>query len=203
MPKTHASNSFVWSAWNNETGWGSGFAFLAGVLNGAFTIGTPDAVTHMAEEVPHPRKDLPKAIAAQIILGSISKIPIIIVHRVYSSTLTRKSRICLRNRPILWNHRPRRGPKQQRLLSPRGSLRPSHRQQRSNIRPPLHHLPVPCPLPHWNLPHCRPNVVGPCTRRRRSILRVLFPGQRKSQLPDPRYRLYRTHDYCVRRNHAW
>jgi amino acid transporter len=75
MPKTHASNSFVWSAWNNETGWGSGFAFLAGVLNGAFTIGTPDAVTHMAEEVPHPRKDLPKAIAAQIILGSISKIP--------------------------------------------------------------------------------------------------------------------------------
>ncbi|KAF8848814.1 choline transport protein [Acephala macrosclerotiorum] len=71
MPKQHASNSFVWSDWNNETGWGSGFAFLAGVLNGAFTIGTPDAVTHMAEEVPHPRKDLPKAIAAQIILGSI------------------------------------------------------------------------------------------------------------------------------------
>lgn len=74
MPKTHASNSFVWSEWNNETGWGSGFAFLAGVLNGAFTIGTPDAVTHMAEEVPHPRKDLPKAIAAQIILGSICMI---------------------------------------------------------------------------------------------------------------------------------
>ena len=71
MPKTHASNSFVWSDWENNTGWPSGFAFLAGVLNGAFTIGTPDAVTHMAEEVPNPRKDLPKAIAAQIILGSI------------------------------------------------------------------------------------------------------------------------------------
>ena len=71
MPKTHASNSFVWSDWANNTGWPSGFAFLAGVLNGAFTIGTPDAVTHMAEEVPNPRKDLPKAIAAQIILGSI------------------------------------------------------------------------------------------------------------------------------------
>jgi len=71
MPKQHASNSFVWTDWQNNTGWGSGFAFLAGVLNGAFTIGTPDAVTHMAEEVPHPRKDLPKAIAAQIILGSV------------------------------------------------------------------------------------------------------------------------------------
>jgi len=71
MPKQHASNSFVWTDFQNNTGWGGGIAFLSGVLNGAFTIGTPDAVTHMAEEVPHPRKDLPKAIAAQIILGSI------------------------------------------------------------------------------------------------------------------------------------
>jgi choline transport protein len=71
MPAQHASSASVWSAWDNATGWPSGFAFLAGVLNGAFTIGTPDAVTHMAEEVPHPRRDLPKAIAAQIILGSI------------------------------------------------------------------------------------------------------------------------------------
>jgi len=72
MPKQHASSASVWGDWSNATGWPSGFAFLAGVLNGAFTIGTPDAVTHMSEEVPHPRKDLPKAIAAQIILGSIS-----------------------------------------------------------------------------------------------------------------------------------
>ncbi|RQM08072.1 hypothetical protein DH86_00001410, partial [Scytalidium sp. 3C] len=71
MPKTHSSNSFVWSDWENNTGWGSGVAFLTGVLNGAFTIGTPDSVTHMAEEVPHPRTDLPKAIAAQIILGTV------------------------------------------------------------------------------------------------------------------------------------
>ena len=76
MPKSHASSSFVWSDWQNNTGWGSGLAFLTGVLNGAFTIGTPDAVTHMSEEVPHPRKDLPRAIAAQIILGSISKLNI-------------------------------------------------------------------------------------------------------------------------------
>lgn len=76
MPKTHASSYSVWGDWQNGTGWPSGFAFLAGVLNGAFTIGTPDAVTHMAEELPNPRRDLPKAIAAQIILGSISKLTI-------------------------------------------------------------------------------------------------------------------------------
>lgn len=71
MPKKHASNSFVWSDFQNNTGWTGGIAFLSGVLNGAFAIGTPDAVTHMSEEVPNPRKDLPKAIAAQIGLGSI------------------------------------------------------------------------------------------------------------------------------------
>lgn len=72
MPKKHSSNSFVWSDWENGTGMNSGVAFLTGVLNGAFTIGTPDAVTHMAEELPNPRSDLPKAIAAQIILGTLT-----------------------------------------------------------------------------------------------------------------------------------
>lgn len=71
MPKQHASNYFVWGSFkeNNITGWQDGVAFLLGVLNGAFTIGTPDAITHMAEELPHPKKDLPKAIGLQIGLG--------------------------------------------------------------------------------------------------------------------------------------
>ena len=60
MPKTHASNAFVWKNFQNFTGWSNGVAFLTGVLNGAFTIGTPDAVTHMAEELPKPDVDLPK-----------------------------------------------------------------------------------------------------------------------------------------------
>ena len=49
MPKQHAPSDFVWGHFddNNGTGWPGGVAFLAGVLNGAFTIGTPDAVTHM------------------------------------------------------------------------------------------------------------------------------------------------------------
>lgn len=47
-------------------------AFLTGVLNGAFTIGTPDAVTHMAEELPNPKVDLPKAVFAQVGLGFVT-----------------------------------------------------------------------------------------------------------------------------------
>lgn len=71
MPARHASSEFVWGSFaeNNVTGWPGGVAFLCGVLNGAFTIGTPDAITHMAEELPHPKKDLPKAIGLQIGLG--------------------------------------------------------------------------------------------------------------------------------------
>ncbi|KAI1136099.1 amino acid transporter [Hypoxylon sp. FL0543] len=70
-PANHASNHFVWGSFeeNNLTGWQGGVAFLLGVLNGAFTIGTPDAITHIAEELPQPRKDLPKAIGFQLGLG--------------------------------------------------------------------------------------------------------------------------------------
>ncbi|KAI0397363.1 amino acid transporter [Xylariaceae sp. FL0594] len=71
MPKKHASNQFVFDSFNenNLTGWGGGVAFLLGVLNGAFTIGTPDAITHIAEELPNPRRDLPRAMGMQIGLG--------------------------------------------------------------------------------------------------------------------------------------
>ncbi|KAJ7339160.1 choline transport protein [Mycena albidolilacea] len=70
--KSHASASFVFTDWENGTGWPGGVAFLTGMLNGAFAIGTPDSVTHMAEELPHPRRDLPKAVAAQILLGALT-----------------------------------------------------------------------------------------------------------------------------------
>ncbi|EIN09321.1 choline transport protein, partial [Punctularia strigosozonata HHB-11173 SS5] len=72
MASEHASNAFVWTQWSNVTGWPDGIAFIAGMLNGAFTIGTPDSITHMAEEMPTPRKDLPKAIALQLIFGTIT-----------------------------------------------------------------------------------------------------------------------------------
>ncbi|KAI5474227.1 hypothetical protein MNV49_003874 [Pseudohyphozyma bogoriensis] len=73
MPKQHASHAFVWTDFQNLEGWSSnGLVFLAGVLNGAYTIGTPEAVTHLAEELPNPRVDLPKAIAAQMTFGTVT-----------------------------------------------------------------------------------------------------------------------------------
>lgn len=49
----YASNASVWKDWENKTGYTrDGFVFLAGMLNGAYAVGTPDIVSHLAEEIP-------------------------------------------------------------------------------------------------------------------------------------------------------
>ncbi|KAH8807716.1 amino acid/polyamine transporter I [Xylogone sp. PMI_703] len=66
----YASTEFVWTEWVNDTGYGSdGFAFCLGLLNGAFAVGTPDVITHLAEEVPNPSRNIPKAMLAQYVIG--------------------------------------------------------------------------------------------------------------------------------------
>lgn len=66
----HASSAFVWRDFLNQTGYTSdGFAFVAGMLNASFAVGTPDCVAHLAEEIPKPRVNVPKAIALQMVVG--------------------------------------------------------------------------------------------------------------------------------------
>ena len=66
----HASPAFVFKDWSANTGYSSnGFVFLTGMLNGAYAIGTPDCVSHLAEEIPRPEVNIPKAMAAQMIIG--------------------------------------------------------------------------------------------------------------------------------------
>ncbi|KAF4548068.1 Amino acid permease-like protein 22 [Elsinoe fawcettii] len=82
MPSTtgsgYATNSAVWSEWQNGTGWPDGFAFVAGMLNGAYAVGTPDCCTHLAEELPRPRTNIPKAMAIQMATGFVTTICYII-----------------------------------------------------------------------------------------------------------------------------
>lgn len=69
----YASNAFVWTEWQNLTGWGSnGLVFAMGILNGAYAIGTPDGVCHLCEEIPNPRKNIPYGIVAQMTTGSFT-----------------------------------------------------------------------------------------------------------------------------------
>ncbi|KAG4420678.1 hypothetical protein IFR04_006166 [Cadophora malorum] len=65
----HASTDFVWKEWQNMAGYSDGFVFVAGMLNGAFAVGTPDCVSHLAEEIPNPSRNIPKAMLFQFIIG--------------------------------------------------------------------------------------------------------------------------------------
>lgn len=68
----HASNAFVWKDWVADLGYPDGFIFLTGMLNGAYAIGTPDLVCHLAEEIPRPHVNVPKAIGLQMGIGFLS-----------------------------------------------------------------------------------------------------------------------------------
>lgn len=51
--RPYATHASVWKDWTNQTGYSSdGFVFCLGMLNGAFSVGTPDMLSHLAEEVP-------------------------------------------------------------------------------------------------------------------------------------------------------
>ncbi|KAI5296119.1 hypothetical protein KEM52_005580 [Ascosphaera acerosa] len=70
--QAYATDHFVWRDWQNSVGWSDGFTFCLGMLNGAFAVGTPDVITHIAEEVPHAQRNIPLAMAAQYAVGFVT-----------------------------------------------------------------------------------------------------------------------------------
>ena len=68
----HATSAAVWTDWSSDLGYTSeGFVFVMGMLNGAYGVGAIDAVTHLSEEIPHPEVNVPRAIAAEMIIGFV------------------------------------------------------------------------------------------------------------------------------------
>lgn len=71
----YQSNEAVWRTWTNGTSYTQqGFVFVMGMLNGAYSVGTPDCSSHLAEEIPQPSRNIPKAILAQMGVGFITGI---------------------------------------------------------------------------------------------------------------------------------
>lgn len=69
----HAPSSFVWTEWSGSgLGYPAGFVFVAGMLNGAYGVGTPDVTSHLAEEIPFPQRNVPLAIACQMGIGFVT-----------------------------------------------------------------------------------------------------------------------------------
>lgn len=71
-PSAKASAHMVFVEYYNASGWSDGVAFFIGinVINGSFSC--LDAATHLAEEIPHPRVNIPKALVALDILLLLS-----------------------------------------------------------------------------------------------------------------------------------
>ncbi|KAI2629477.1 gaba permease [Xylaria nigripes] len=63
------SGSFVYGGFFNEVGWPDGFAWLLGLLQGAFALTGFDGVIHMIEEIPNPTKEGPKIMLYAICIG--------------------------------------------------------------------------------------------------------------------------------------
>ncbi|KAI5461821.1 amino acid/polyamine transporter I [Mariannaea sp. PMI_226] len=75
----HASSTFVWTEWHAELGYPPTVVFLTGMLNGAYSVGCPAAVSHLAEEIPAPRRNVPIAMAFQMVTGFITGFSYLIV----------------------------------------------------------------------------------------------------------------------------
>lgn len=65
----HATSSFVWKEWSAALGYPDGFVFIAGMVNGAYSLGAVDPLTHLAEEIPNPEHNVPIAIGLQFSIG--------------------------------------------------------------------------------------------------------------------------------------
>ena len=72
------SSEFVWTTWVNNTGWSDGVCFIVGLLSPSFMYSGIDATLHLAEEVTHPTKTVPRAVMASVIIGFCTAFPFII-----------------------------------------------------------------------------------------------------------------------------
>jgi len=70
---TKQSGEFVFANFINESGWDSPFiAFMTGILGMNWGYSCLDACTHLAEEIPHPERNIPKAILYTVLIGFLT-----------------------------------------------------------------------------------------------------------------------------------
>ncbi|PTB39096.1 uncharacterized protein TrAFT101_008103 [Trichoderma asperellum] len=73
------SAEFVFTDFNNETGWSDGMAWILGLLQSALSLIAFDVVLHMTEEMPNPSRDAPRAMMYSIVIGGITGFGFILV----------------------------------------------------------------------------------------------------------------------------
>ena len=66
------SASFVFGKWLNQTGWGDGVTWFLGLLQAAYGLTAFDSAVHMVEEIPQPRKNVPRVIWMSVAIGAVT-----------------------------------------------------------------------------------------------------------------------------------
>lgn len=66
------SAEFVFTNYDNETGWSDGMAWILGLLQSALSLIAFDVVLHMTEEMPNPSRDAPRAMLYSIVIGGVT-----------------------------------------------------------------------------------------------------------------------------------
>ncbi|KAK1842598.1 choline transport protein [Colletotrichum chrysophilum] len=61
----------------NVSGWPNGVAFLIGLSPTNWAFSCLDAVVHLADEIPQPRKNIPMALLCTVALGTFTGLPIV------------------------------------------------------------------------------------------------------------------------------
>jgi choline transport protein len=73
QPKQPAS--FVFTDFENFSGWSNNvIAFITGFINANYSFSCLDAATHIAEEIPHPERNIPKALLTIPVIGVLSSL---------------------------------------------------------------------------------------------------------------------------------
>lgn len=163
----YATTSFVWKDWVNSTGYSSdGFVFLMGMLNGAYAVGTPDCVSHLAEEIPNPRVNIPK-----VRLSLTMNMPLLTYRAGHCSTNGNRPlhSLLLSHRHLLRHLRLRLAPRKPLLLPSGRTLPSSHWIQRRLPRSPNSHLPPNSMYSNRLLHNLRPHALDPRPRFSNSI----------------------------------
>ncbi len=64
--------SFAFGEWMNRTGWPDGVVWFTGLVQAAYGLTAFDAVIHMVEEMPSPRRNAPRVIWLAVLLGAVT-----------------------------------------------------------------------------------------------------------------------------------
>ncbi|KAK0369108.1 choline transport protein [Colletotrichum limetticola] len=75
--KTNAD--YVFTSFNNETGWPDSIAWVLGLLQSALSLIGFDVILHMMEEMPNPSRDAPRAMIYSIVVGGVTGFAFILV----------------------------------------------------------------------------------------------------------------------------